>query len=427
MKTLPVGRRDRTHRAAPADPGPLPAPGAIAFVPPRYGEGVVGGAEAVLAEAARGLADRGHRVEILTTCARDHYTWANEFPAGVSTDGGIVVRRFPTETDTAGRHRDRIGARILMGEPVSLTDQQLWVNDSLRVSGLWHHVLDHGSRYRALVFAPYLFWTTFAVGQIVPGRTILMPCLHDEPTARLELFRPLVGGSRGVWFLTDPEADLARRLFDLPARHRVIGSGIDIPGSYQPDQLRRDFGIDRPFVYYAGRREWGKGWSDLLAAYGDLVRRHPTDLLLVTSGVGAVEAPPDIASKVIDLGFVTDEQRNNAMAAAAAYVQPSVMESFSRTVLEAWAAGTVVVANADSAVVSWHVERSGAGLVYRSQAELTETLRFVSDEPAAASALARPGRAYVEQHYQWPVVLDRMEATLDAWLPVAGPQGAEQS
>ncbi|MEZ5408818.1 MAG: glycosyltransferase family 4 protein [Acidimicrobiales bacterium] len=403
------------------------APGTIAFVPPRYGPGVVGGAEAVLAEAARGLRDRGHPVEILTTCARDHYTWANEFPPGESDDGGVLVRRFPTRTDTGGVHRERIGARILNGERVSLSDQQLWVNDSLRVPDLWHHVLDHGTGYRALVFAPYMFWTTYAVGQIVPGRTILMPCLHDEPTARLDIFRPLMGGARGVWFLTEPEADLARRLLDVPARHAVIGSGIDIPGSYQPDRFRSDTGITRPFVYYAGRREWGKGWSDLLAAYGDLVRQYPVDLLLVTSGVGAVDAPADIADKVIDLGFVSDETRNNAMAAAVAYVQPSVMESFSRTVLEAWCAGTLVVANAQSAVVRWHVERSGAGLVYRSQAELTETLRFVADRPDAAAALARPGRAYVEQHYQWPVVLDRMEATLDAWLPGPTPAGVGAS
>ncbi len=395
----------------------IPAEGSIGFVPPRYGPGVVGGAEAVLGEAARGLADRGHPVEILTTCARDHYSWANELPAGVEVDDGLIVRRFPTQTDTAGVHRERIGGRILMGDAVNLSEQQLWANDSLRVSGLWHHVLDHAARYRALIFAPYMFWTTYAVGQIAPGRTIVMPCLHDEPTARLEIFRPLLGGARGVWFLTDPEAELAHRLFELPSRHAVIGSGIDIPGSYRPQQFRQELGIERPFLYYAGRREWGKGWSDLLEAYAELVRHHATDLALVTSGVGAIDAPPDIAGRVIDIGFVTDEQRNNAMAAAAAYVQPSVMESFSRTVLEAWAAGTMVVANANSAVVRWHVERSGAGLLYRSPAELTETLRFVSDEPQAAANLAGPGRAYVEKHYQWPVVLDRMEATLDAWVP----------
>jgi glycosyltransferase involved in cell wall biosynthesis len=403
----------------------LPAPGTIGLVPPRFGDDVVGGAEAVIAEAAHGLAARGHRVEILTTCASDHYTWANRYPPGeTELEDGVVVRRFPTETDTAGVHRERIGGWILSGRPVTVADQQLWVNDSLRVSQLWHHVLDNAERYRALVFAPYMFWTTFAVGQIAPGRTILMPCLHDEPTARLEIFAPLLGGARGIWFLTEPEAELGRSLFDLPPRQAVVGSGIDVPAGYEPGRFRAEYGIDAPFVYYAGRREWGKGWMELVQAFAGLVRSHPTDLLLVTSGVGAVEVPPDLEGRIIDVGFVSDEQRSNAMAAASAYVQPSVMESFSRTVLEAWSAGTAVIANAGSAVVRWHVERSGAGLLYRTEAELMEALRFVADEPAAAAELARGGAPYVVEHYRWPDVLDRMEATLDEWLPV--PVGADR-
>ncbi|MGF1598272.1 MAG: glycosyltransferase family 4 protein [Acidimicrobiales bacterium] len=394
-----------------------PEPGTIGLVPPRFGDDVVGGAEVVVAEVARRLAARGHRVEVLTTCARDHYTWANDYPAGVEEVDGLLVRRFPTETDTAGVHRDRIGGRILTGHGVTISDQQLWANDSLRVPELWHHVLDHQDRYRALVFAPYMFWTSYAVGQIAPGRTIVMPCLHDEPTARLEIFRPLIGGARGVWFLTEPEARLAAELFDLPRRHAIVGAGIEPPEAYRPEDFRSAYGVDRPFVYYAGRREWGKGWSELLASFAELVRTQPTELLLVTSGVGEVEPPPDIADRVVDVGFLSTEQRNNAMAAAAAYVQPSVMESFSRTVLEAWAAGTPVVANEGSAVVRWHVERSGAGLLYRTGPELTEALRFVSDEPLAAANLALPGPTYVADHYRWDGVIDRMEATLDEWLP----------
>ena len=401
-------------------------PGTIAFVPPRFGDDVVGGAEAVIAEAARGLAARGHRVEVLTTCARDHYTWANEYPAGTTEVDGIVVRRFPTQTDTPGIHRERIGARILGGDAVTISEQQLWANDSLRVSELWHHVLDHGSRYRALVFAPYMFWTTYAVGQVVPGRTIVMPCLHDEPTARLDIFTAMLAGTHGIWFLTQPEADLAASLFDLPARHAIVGAGIELPATYAPERFRAEFGIDQPFVYYAGRREWGKGWSELLASFAQLVRHHPCDLQLVTSGVGEVDPPPDIADRVVDVGFLSDEQRNGAMAAAAAYVQPSVMESFSRTVMEAWAAGTPVVANAGSAVVAWHVDRSGAGLLYRSDEELVETLRFVADEPLAAQRLALPGRRYVEANYRWPDVLDRMEAALEDWCPFSEQAGIEQ-
>ena len=228
-----------------------------------------------------------------------------------------------------------------------------------------------------------------------------------------------------MWFLTEPEAELAASLFDVPARNAVVGAGIDLPAGYQPDRFRAEFGIDGPFLYYAGRREWGKGWTELLEAFAQLIRHHPSDLRLVTSGVGEVIPPPDLVDRVVDVGFLTDEQRNDAMAAAAGYVQPSVMESFSRTVMEAWAAGTPVVANAGSAVVSWHVERSSAGLLYRSERELVETLRFVADEPDAAARLAAPGRRYVEDHYRWPDVLDRMETTLDSWLPARSFTAAE--
>jgi len=72
--------------------------GRLAFVPPRYGTEALGGSEAVMREAAHGLARRGWDVEVLTTCARDHYTWRNEYEPGAAThDDGVVVRRFPVE------------------------------------------------------------------------------------------------------------------------------------------------------------------------------------------------------------------------------------------------------------------------------------------------------------------------------------------
>ena len=45
--------------------------GRIAFVTPRYGESVVGGSEAVVREAAHGLAERGYEVDAAhDLCAR---------------------------------------------------------------------------------------------------------------------------------------------------------------------------------------------------------------------------------------------------------------------------------------------------------------------------------------------------------------------
>jgi len=396
-------------------------PTRIGFVPPRFGNEVVGGAEAVMAQAARQLAARGYGVEILTSCAVDHYTWANHYAPGVVETDGMVVRRFPSVMDTRGVHRQRIGDRIVGGHQVNITDQQLWVNDSMRVPELWHYMLRNSHQYRAIVFAPYMFWTTYAVGQVAPARSIIMPCLHDEPPAKLDVFKPVIEGARGIWFLTEPEAELGRSLFSLPSRQRIVGAGIEPAEHYDADAFRAEYQIGGEYIYYAGRREWGKGWADLVEAFGRLVTQYGTHLKLVTSGVGDAEIPPYLKGRIVDVGFISDDQRNNAMAGAVAYIQPSRLESFSRTVLEAWAAGTMVIANAGSAVVKWHVKRSQAGLVYNNQPELVQALRFVSEAPETAATIAEPGRSYVLDRYLWPQVTDQMEESIQQWFAATAP------
>lgn len=391
--------------------------GRLGFVTPRYGPGVVGGAEAVVREAAHGLAARGWDVEILTTCARDHYTWSNEYPPGITDDAGVTIHRFATVVDTPGTERATIEAAILAGSRPPIELQQRWINDGVRVPDLYHFLLDGSDDYRVLVFAPYMFWPAYACAQVDPGRSILMPCLHDEPWAALELFEPLFTGVRGLWFLSDPEREVAERLHPGLAPHEVVGSGVDVPDRYDAEGFRRRHGVDGRFVYFAGRREGGKGWERLLAGFARAAHRAELPFRLVTSGTGAVHPPESIADRVVDLGFVPDEDRDGAVAAADAYVQPSAYESFSRTIMEAWLAGTLPIANGSAAVVRWHFERARSGLLFDDDDELEQCLRFVAEAPESATSLAARGRSYVLEHYTWPPVLDRMEATIEKWLP----------
>ena len=385
--------------------------GRIAFVPPRYGPDVVGGSESVVREAAHGLADRGWAVDVLTTCASDHYTWANAHPPGESTDGKVNVHRFQTVHDGDRLRRDTLEIRIQQGARISAADQQAWLHGNFRVPDLFHYLLRNAESYDAIVLSPYLFWTTIVGSVVAPARTIVMPCLHDEFYAYLDLFRPVLGDVGELWFLSEPEHALAHRLGPV-APHRVTGAGVTIPASRDPDGFRVRHGIKGPFVFYAGRREGGKGWDELLGSFRWAVADLGVDLDLVTSGVGPVVAPPDVADRVIDLGFLTEEEMPDAFAAAAAYVQPSRNESFSRTIMEAWLAGTPVVANAASDVVRWHCERSGGGLVYEDGHELVQCLALIANEPEALKSLASAGREYVLAEYQWEAVLDRMETAL---------------
>jgi glycosyltransferase involved in cell wall biosynthesis len=84
--------------------------------------------------------------------------------------------------------------------------------------------------------------------------------------------------------------------------------------------------------------------------------------------------------------------------------------------MEAWLAGTVVIANRQSDVVTWHCERSRGGLTYGDELELGQCLRFVSEAPEQAAQLAAKGREYVLENYRWPYVLDAMESSLKAFL-----------
>jgi glycosyltransferase involved in cell wall biosynthesis len=118
---------------------------------------------------------------------------------------------------------------------------------------------------------------------------------------------------------------------------------------------------------------------------------------------------------VVDVGVLDPVARDDAMAAAAAVIQPSPYESFSRTMMEAWLARSFVIANRASAVSTWHCARAGAGVTYGSVDELADALRRALR--AGARVDGERGRAYVHREYTWPVVLDRVESLIDDWFP----------
>jgi glycosyltransferase involved in cell wall biosynthesis len=387
----------------------------IAFVTPRYGQGVVGGSEAVMAEAARGLVDRGHEVELLTTCARSHFSWENEFEPGSSVDRGMTVRRFSTVAAKSRLIAGELERRVQRSERLSEAEEVAWVNGRFRVPDLYLYLVANHHRYDAIVLSPYLFWSTIYGADVAPEKTIVMPCLHDESYAYLQVVAKTLTSSAGIWFLSEPEHQLGHRIAPgMSSHHPVVGAAVNLPASYDPAGFRERHGLVRPFVLYAGRREDGKGWRQLLSGFAACLVGNDLSFDLVTVGVGAPNVPEGMSSRVIDLGFMDSDELPNAFAAAEAMIQPSVNESFSRTMMESWLAGTPVIANAQGEVITWHCERSGGGLTYNDDLEFAQCLRFIAEAPKAAAALAERGREYVLANYTWEIVLNNMEHSLQA-------------
>ena len=92
---------------------------------------------------------------------------------------------------------------------------------------------------------------------------------------------------------------------------------------------------------------------------------------------------------------------------AAAFVHPGVYESFSIVLLEAWLAGRPALVNAGCGPTRQHCERSGGGIAFGRYADFEVGLDRLLADPALAAAMGAAGRAYVEDGFRWPTVIDR--------------------
>lgn len=392
----------------------------IDFVLPRFGPGVVGGAETLGRLLATDLARAGVRVRVLTTCALDHFTWANELRPGVSREGSLEVIRFPIGERDAGVW-SRLHSEIDVGLPVSYADQVRWMANSAWSPAMLEFIRGT-ERADWTIAMPYLFGTTTWATAVNPERTVLIPCLHDEPHARSEVVVNTLAAARGLFFNSTTERDFALSLMGLTSddvpRHTVLGVGYDdvaLPPPAEVTAFLRDREIDRGYLLYVGRREEAKGLPDLFRAYRAYRASSEDPRALALMGSGALPVPTDLAPHVIDLGFVDEDAMRLAYAGALALVHPSRLESLGMVLLEAWLAGTPALVTANGPVLVEHCRASGGGYWWSDDAEFAALVDTLAADPELHSEMAAAGRDYVLTTYQWPLVRARLLASLAEW------------
>lgn len=385
----------------------------IAVVCPRFAGGsTVGGAETLLRCLAQRLVKAGKRVVFLTTCARDHFTWTNDIPPGRRTLDGIDVTFFPVDTrDVDGFLRAQ--GRICSGSRISSEDEKLWLDNSVHSVAMYDHIEKHLSDYDRIITGPYLFGLVNRVAAIAPDTTVLVPCLHDESFARLTAFSTMFNSVRTVMFNTEPERDLAIALYGLPHAHAsVVGMGID-PFASDPTAFSRRHGLTTPYVLYSGRREPLKGTPLLLDYLATFRNRTGIDLRLVLTGSGTVEIPDGLRGAVVDLGFVSESEKHEAMAGAVAFCHPSLNESFGIVLLESWMASTPALVHAKSPVLRYQCLKSGGGLWFGSYPEFEEELLLLLNDADLRKRMGQTGRQYVLHNYSWQNIDPLLMAALD--------------
>jgi glycosyltransferase involved in cell wall biosynthesis len=414
----------------------------IAFIVQRYGTEVLGGSEYLCRLVAERLAAT-HEVEVLTTCARDYITWANDYQEGADRIRGVTVRRFANARTRDIESFNRYSEWIF-SNPHTRADEMEWLKQQGPwCPGLTSYLSGHHEQYDVLIFFTYLYATTVMGLEVNPARSILVPTAHDEPAIRLGIFQDVFRKPAAMFFNTDVERRFVRSQFvDLPFLQDTVGVGVELaqhhayprmsadpeeetqddepaaPGQAPevfPSHLtargtvfRRRHRLYGPIALYGGRIEAGKGCEELIEYFNAYVE-DGGDATLALMGVKLMVLPEEPFIRFA--GLLSERERLQALEAATVVICPSPYESLSLLALEALSVGTPILVNGHSPVLVDHCLRSNGGLYYTNANEFTECLKLLVGDAELRAAMGALGREYIREHYRWELVLGKYERT----------------
>ena len=372
----------------------------IAIVVQRYGADISGGAELHARYIAEHLA-KHVQVEVLTTCATDYITWQNALPQGVDSVNGLQVRRFPVvrERDPAdfGRHSERVFTQLH-----SLRDELAWLDAEGPTSpALIEHIRAHAGEFDFFIFFSFRYYHAYHGVRAAAAKSILVPTAERDGALGLSIFPPVLRAVRAVMYNSFEERALLQAVADsntVPGV--VVGIGSEIPPHSNAIRFRQKFNMRDRFALYIGRIDENKGCAELFDYFQRYAQMLVEGLHLVLLGHPVIPIPKH--PRIHHLGFVSDQDKFDALAAAELLIMPSYFESLSMVALEAWALGKPVLANGQCDVLKGQCIRSNGGLYYDNFAEFVETLRAIDFNPSLSTALGRNGRDYFGRHYAWP-------------------------
>ncbi len=379
----------------------------IGFVIPWFAEDIPGGAESELRGLTHHLNQAGVNVEILTTCVKEATAdWnIDYYPEGLEIIQNIPVRRFKVKKGDKDKFNHAMG-NIYHKPDFTLQDEDVFLNEMVNSTELYQYIKNHEKQYDLFVFIPYLFGTTYHGILACPEKAVMIPCFHDEPFIHIKRFKEAFSMIQGMAFLSNPEMKLAQGVYCLDSMEaEVLGAGVETKFTGCSSDFVEKYSIKDPFILYAGRKDKGKNTDMLIQYFEEYKKRNATDLKLVLVGGGEIEIPDNMASDIIDLGYISDQDKYNAYSAALALCQPSRFESFSIVIMESWLCKRPVLVFEPCKVTTYFAKEAMGGLYFNNYFEFEGCLNFFRNHPDIGDIMGENGREFVMKNFDWDVMV----------------------
>jgi glycosyltransferase involved in cell wall biosynthesis len=321
----------------------------------------VGGVAPAVLGLSRGLAQRGHKVD-LVVLDDPNSAWLADVDLTVHALGiGLTNYRYSKRLTPWFRQRRNDYDRVI-------------------INGLWQYIGFAAWRRYAGTSTPYF---VFPHGMLDPWFKRTFPLKHLKkwfywPWADYRVLRD----ATSVIFTSEEERLQARKSFWLyRCREKVSPLGIETPGPISAEASEKFLNQfpslrNKRILLFLGRLHPKKGCDLLIDAFRKL---KPADTAFVLAGPDQIGWEKELRDRVGDLpavftGMLQGEMKQAAFASADAFILPSHQENFGMSVVEALAAGLPVLIS--NRVNIWReIETDRAG--YVESDDLAGTTRLI--------------------------------------------------
>jgi glycosyltransferase involved in cell wall biosynthesis len=365
----------------------------------------VGGVATSVLALSRGLARRGHKIDIIVL-DEPSARWIASADLNVHPLGsGVTSYRYSSVLLPWLREHGADYDRVI-------------------VNGLWQYLSFATWRRYAGSSIPYY---VFPHGMLDPWFKETFPLKHLKkwlywPWAEYRVLRD----AAAVIFTSEEERLQARKSFWLyRAREKVSTLGIEaspIPPNAKSEFLSRypQLQETRNFLFL-GRLHPKKGCDILLDAFARIRSNDPISLIMAgpdqigwESDLRRQVARLNLTSRVVFTGMLQGAMKQGALASADAFVLPSHQENFGISVVEALAAGVPVLIS--NRINIWReIDGDRAGNVESDNVEGTTRLlqRWIDTLPAERETMRQNARKCFAQRFEIERAVDSLLQVLN--------------
>ncbi|WP_169083616.1 glycosyltransferase family 4 protein [Paenibacillus sp. PL91] len=387
----------------------------IAVITPWFSDSISGGAERFAGGIAKSLQDAGNEVEILTTCGKDSFwPWDKDFyKEGKYQIEDYTIRRFSLRSRNKQLYDELMGKLISNKELTYIEEMQLLL-ETVNSDSLNQFIAENAANY-VFLFIPYLYGTTYWGSKLVPERSFIIPCMHDEDMAYFKVIGDMFKRTAGIMFNTIEEQQFTAKIHNISINDTIVsGGGVEVNFAPNPGAFKKKYGISDDYFIYVGRQVTGKNVPQLIEFFNNFSQKNKgtTKLLFVGQGEDQIIEMIKSSPNIVQIGELNDQEKYDAIAGSLALIQPSLMESFSIVIMESWLCDTPVIVHELCEVTKGHCERSKGGLYYKDMESFNKVLNKYIDSPDLLTEMGKHGREYVEHYYTWAKTAERILAFL---------------